>query len=416
MDTSTIFSMLNENKIKQAEKSIARLLRSDLTPHKQAEILIVRAKARLMNARPESALDDLQTARTLDAAQFQKSITLEILGDSYFARFELSPTGFVDRNDIVLSKEAYETIISNDPDYTNIGWVYYQLGRVYLAEANIVKAEQYLHIALLSRSYIQPLVAYCYERLGFIAFYEKRDLPQSINFLSKSIDTCPTDFSRAWLAQVYILRARVYVSSNRNDEALEDVNSALNLTGAQRQSTMKDTFTEALLTKAEILKNVSGREKELISCLEQYMQVSKKPLGVDVTHARAFEMLADAYLVLGKYTRSIEAYNSVLQYNPYHPWELSVYYRISRAYYLNGNYEKAIEAVKYAINTAKRDGQDIDYRLYDLYGNAYFALKQYDKAADAYKTAINIAPDNEEHLSKIRQYYQYSLDLMNQTL
>src|SRR5690606_31103183 len=174
----------------------------------------------------------------------------------------------------------------------------------------------------------------------------------------------------------------------------------------------KPGYTDALLTAAEIAAELDGREKDVINYLKQFIQNSKKPLGIDVTWSRVHEMLGDAQWKCGQAAAALASYQAALEFNPYHPWELSLYYRISRCHYQLKDYEKAIETIERMLQAAAEDGQSIsDYRIYNILGNAYFALKQYDQALKTYKQALEIAPPNAENLDKLKQYYRFAEEL-----
>jgi tetratricopeptide (TPR) repeat protein len=403
-----IEALLHKREVKKAEVLIARGLRSEANHIKQAELFVQRARTRLLTARPEAAIDDLLKARALEENVLDSPINLELLADAYFARFELSSVGFAERSDALQAETLYQRIITDFANYENLGWIYYQLGRVYLTNNRVEEALSCFQQALLSPSHVSPLTAYCYERLGFVAFYEQRDLNRSLTFLSKAVDTYPLNEDRNWLVQVHILRSRVLREMYQPGMALREAEKALNL-ASSRRSDRRATLAEALLTTGELLSTIDGREKDVVSHLEQFLQVCKRPLGVDVTWSRVYEMLGDAYFKVGRFDDSLTAYNAVLQFNPYHPWEVSIYHRIARVYYQIGNYQKAVEAIHRALEVANSDGYDLDYRLYDVFGNAHFALGRYDKAAEAYANALRLAPPNQESIDKIRRYHQFSL-------
>jgi tetratricopeptide (TPR) repeat protein len=173
-------------------------------------------------------------------------------------------------------------------------------------------------------------------------------------------------------------------------------------------------LAEALFTAGEFA--VSLKDAEGYLSVQQFLQVSKRPLGVDVTWSRVHEMLGDAYFRLGQYDEATSSYLAALQFNPYHPWEISVYFRIGRSYYQKRDYVRAVDAIQRMLDAAQAEGEDIrDYRVYDVLGNAEFALGNYEKAANAYLAALKIAPPNTENLEKIRTYYQYAQEL-NQSL
>jgi tetratricopeptide (TPR) repeat protein len=201
------------------------------------------------------------------------------------------------------------------------------------------------------------------------------------------------------------------------DQAVHETEQAIAIATSVR-SERRSSLAEALLTAGELLTLVERREKDVITYLEQFLQITRRPLGVDVTWSRVYEMLGDAYFRVGRYEDAVTAYNAVLQFNPYHPWEISIYYRIGRAYYFHGNYAKSVDAIQHALRIAETDGHELDYHLYDIYGNAYFALKRYDKAAEAYAAALRLAPTNSTHnenLEKLRKYHQFSLDMLQGT-
>jgi tetratricopeptide (TPR) repeat protein len=146
--------------------------------------------------------------------------------------------------------------------------------------------------------------------------------------------------------------------------------------------------------------------------LQHFLQISKKPLGVDVTWARVYEMLGDAYFKTGQYSAAAGSYQAVLQFNPYHPWEVSLYFRIARSYYQQGDYERAVQSVNRMLEAAQAEGQTVsDYRVYDVLGNAQFALGKYDDALEAYRTALHVAPPNADNLDTIRAYHDFAKEL-----
>jgi tetratricopeptide (TPR) repeat protein len=169
---------------------------------------------------------------------------------------------------------------------------------------------------------------------------------------------------------------------------------------------------EALLTAGELLSGLDGRERDVVNYLQQFLQIAKKPLGVDVTWSRVHEMLGDAYFKLGEYGTAAESFQAALQFNPYHPWEVSLRYRIARSYYQHRDYEAAISAIKRMLQAAEIEGETVnDYRVYDILGNAQFALKRYPEAVASYRLALQIAPSNAENVDKIKAYYQFAKDL-----
>jgi tetratricopeptide (TPR) repeat protein len=404
-----IDDLLSKNEVKKAEVIVAKQLRSDLPLHSRSQMLFRRARIRLLSARPEDALDDLQTIQRLVPSEANLPPPLELLGDCYFARFELASLGFADRNDILQAQRLYEQIIQDHPKYANLGWVFYQLGRIWVTINETKAAVQCFQQALLAPSHLSALTAYCYERLAFVAYYEQRDLDQSIAFLNRAVDTYPASGDRNWLAQVHILRSRALRGMKNYEAALSAAELALSL--VSRNNDDRTTLSEALLMSGELLAELKNRDRDVVAILQQFIQNAKKPVGVDVTWSRINEMLGNAYFNLGQYDDAILAYRAVLQLNPDHPWALSLYYRIARCYYQLRAYRAAIDALHQMLEMASTEAELIsDYRVYDILGNSYFALGQYEDAAGAYQTAIRIAPPNAESLSTIQSYYALALE------
>lgn len=406
-----IEDLLARHETKKAEIALAKYLRNDLSQQDRANGLIYRARVRLRSGRPDDAIHDLNTARELAQDNFETPETLELLGDVHLARFEMASVGFADRADTDRAQHYYQRVLDEYPAYMNRGWIYYQMGRLALADNAVERAEARFQQALLTPSHVRALTAYCYERLGFIAFYEQRDLDAALGFLSKAIDTYPASEKQSWLVQVQLLRSRVLHERREYRAALAAAETAVNI-AASSGSDNRLSLAEALLTVGEMLMNFPGRERDAISHLQQFLQISKRPLGVDVTWSRVHEMLGDAYFKLMQYELAAEAYEAALQYNPYHPWEISLYYRIARSYYHQNNYTGTVTAIKQLMSTAENEGEPIhDYRIYDILGNAQFALGQYTEAEASYRAALELAPANAEGLEKIRKYYQFAQEL-----
>ncbi len=409
IDLAVLDKLLDKRDVKKAEVTIAKYLRADLSSSDQCKLMLYRARVRLLGARPDDALSDLQWVQEHCSKLANDVRLLQVLADSYFSRFEQATVGFSDRNDITHAEQIYTQILSDFPSFENAGWISYQLGRIHLVNNRSEDAEQCFRQALFQPSDVTALTAYCFERLGFTAYYERRDSSIALNFLNKAIYTYPATEDTLWLVQVYILRSRILRSSNYV-LALESAEKALNIASSGRRDN-RHALAESLFAVAEVLSEQSNREKEQINHIQQFLQMSKRPLGVDVTWSRAYEMLGDAYFALGQHEEAINSYFSALQFNPYHPWEVSVYYRIACSYYQQSNYHKAIQAIEQVFELSQTDGQEItDYRVYDVLGNAYFALEQYDRATDAYTKAVQLAPPH-ENIDKTRRYLQFAMKL-----
>ncbi len=407
-----IEGLLRQRKIKTAEVKITRALRVTNPAQFQAKLLLLRAQAKLLTSRPEGGLEDISRAALLSPDIMTLPHAQELQADCFFARYELSALGFAERSDWANAERLYTHLLAQFPNYENYGWVLYQFGRLLLSGSQVERAVDSFQRALMKPSHVTALTSYAYERLGFTAFYEQRDFRQALIYLEKAIQTYPSSEDRAWLIQAHLLNGRILRDMHRLDEAVKSANIALKL--AAYRGLARASVLEALFTASEIFSRAEGQEQRVIEVLAQYFQLSKRPPGIDVTWSRAYEMLGDACFLAGLYERAVTAYLAVLQYNPYHPWEISIYLRIARAYYQQGLYETAAQAVQRAINDAKAEEQTADFQAYDLLGSAYYAMGQFEKAATAFDAALAMIPANDPSTAKITQYRQYAINAAKQ--
>lgn len=388
---------------KKVETLFARWLKMPLNHPERARALMLRAQIRLQVGRTENALEDLREALSLDPALAQDPHALEIEADSIFQQFELAAIGFTDKASLHMAKERYEQIVKNYPHYENMGWVLYQLGRIALIQGNANVAQQQLTAALFKPSPLKTLTSYCFERLAFLAFYEQRDYAQAQTLIQKAIDTYPAQEAPTWMLQAYLFLARIQQTHNP-DAALSTMKSVRTLANTI-QNLPKTLHAEVLFTLAEVLSQRPNAEREVIENLQAFLQISKSPIGVDVTYGRVYEMLGNAFYSLQRYEQALNAYQMALHYNPYHPWEEAIKYRISQLYYLLQNYQKTIQTIEQMLSG---ELLEVDYRLYEILGNAHFALGDYSKARHLYEKVFAVAPNGVD-LSSVKSYYEAAL-------
>ncbi len=402
--------LLGRRDFKRAEILLARHLRTELSAADRAESLLVRARARLLSGRPDDALEDLRDAVALSPALAESPALLELRGDCHLARFELSAVGFADRADTGQARHDYTQLLTRSPDWPNRGWVSYQQARLCLSENDTAQAIAHLHAALVSPSTLPSLTAYCYERLGFIAFFDAHHLNDALAFLDRAVATYPVDQPRVWLAEVYTLRSRVLREARDYAHALESADLALR-TASDCGLAGRDALADAALFAAEIASELHGRESDVVSYVQQFTAASRKPLGIDVTWSRAHELIGDAYLRAGLAAEALDAYQAALRFNPYHPWELKLYFQIARCYYQLQDYARAANAVNVLLRSADEDEPvRRDFRVYALLGNSLYALGEFADAANAYRSALLRAPDHADGLDGLQRYYQDALE------
>lgn len=407
----TIDRILNSGDIRKAEITIAKMLRSELDADIRAQLLVRRSRARLLGGRPDDALEEIQTVFAIQPSFEEMPEVKTLLGDIYFSRFILAEIGFADRNDADLALKYYEDIINRDPHFKQRGWVFYQRGRIYLSEDRVEEAIADFEEGLQKDNNPPYLHAYCHERQGFIYFFEKRQPEIALQHFDDALSVYPAGENAAWLVQVHISRSRVLREIGDYENALDAASQALTSLDPSAAD-FRQTLTEAHLAVGEVLALLPNREAEAIDHLLQFLQTSKRPLGVDVTWSRVYETLGNLSLKLDRYEQAIEAYQASLNYNPYHPWEVNLHYQIARCYYRMRAYERVIASMEKMRHTAQEEQQPItDYRVFNILANAYFALENYQEAAYAYRIALNLAPSSADNLDKIATYLRFSEEL-----
>ncbi len=399
---SQLQQLLVEGQVKRAEVLLARMLRTaEPSQTIYAELLALRARLHIMVGRPQNALEDLATLEKY--AQDDVEL-LQLRADAHFARYEQATVGFAQKADLEQARQLYARILEDDPQNSDIGWVQYQLGRLTLIDDDVLGAIRYFEQALASEESPQhpELNALCYERLGFIAYYELRKLPQALGYLEQAMNEYPPEEPRGWLIQVYLMRARILREQDLT-AAYTAASEALQI-ASNETSKSRSAVIEALFAIAEILAEMPGREQELIATIKRFIQMDKAPIGVDVTWSRVYEMLGNAYMALLEYTQAIPAYQEALRFNPYHPWGETLQYRIAVAQYQLGQYAETTTFLKQLL---EQGVETETYRIYALLGNAQFAMGAFAEAQQSYELALQNAPTGID-TSTIQAYHEAS--------
>ena len=407
----TVRELLHQQDVKRAEVVISRLLRTDLTRDQIAELLALRARAHLLSANPEQGLKDLLHLQEIAPDTYNEPAVQEIVADCNLARFELAAIGFTDRTHLRKAQQIYRALIDEHPHYENLGWVMYQYGRSLLAADDVDQAVILFQKALNNSSHYDTHKANCYERLGFIEHYSRRDFERALELLNMALAVYPTGADPVWLVQLHLQRARILQAASQPDTMVKVINAAIKIALNELQSD-RAFVSDTLFTAAEMVASVPGFEQRTIALLEHFVQISNRPAGINVTWSRAYETMGDMYFELGRYSDATAAYNTALQFNPYHPWAVTVHYRLAKSQYQQGNYAGAVTVIQRMIDQAGAESSPItDYRVYDILGNALFALERYPEAAEAYQAAMSLAQESAEGLDKIKLYYHFSRQL-----
>lgn len=389
---------LDGRNVKRAEVAIAKQLRAELDDLDQAALLWRRAQARLLNARPDDALQDVQSSIDLSPALANEPHIQTLLGDIFFARFELAPPGFLDRTDAEIAIKHYEAALEKDEGLQK-AWIYYQLGRIALSDDDSSLAERYFRLALREPNEPADSHALCYERLGFLALYERRDPSQALQHFQAATKLYPPDDSLDWQVQVFLQISRAYLGLYAYDEAVQAARQALRL--ATTPSLAQTMLPEAYITVGEVFSQIPNRENEAIEHYLNFLQSTSRPQGIDVTWSQVHEAIGMLSMRLTRYQQAAQSLEKALQFNPYHPWELTLKKHIARCYYHVNDYDRALDILETVFD---EDTTIDDWQLYQLYGNSLYGATRLQDAIQAYRKALQLAPHGALGTKQIRTY------------
>lgn len=166
-------------------------------------------------------------------------------GDIHFARFELAPVGFTDRNDTDSALSCYLEAEQKSPNHPLIAWVYYQIGRIHLSQNHVSQAEQSFERALAAPRRPANIYALCYERLGFIAFFEHREAQSALGYFQQALAEENQD--SGWRVQLYMRLSSAYRELGNHQAALDAARRALreiqgNSSSSSRVTLLKPTL------------------------------------------------------------------------------------------------------------------------------------------------------------------------------
>jgi tetratricopeptide (TPR) repeat protein len=378
--------------IKHSEILLTRELKTTKDKQSRIQLLIQRTRLRLRLHHVDAAWEDfaaIQLAQTqADAPTYRQLVLLE--ADCNLARFETASVGFANRQFLNRSIDLYEWLMSSQDSDEALSWIHYQLGRARMFAMDFFSAAQEFKrsLALPGTGDYPELTAYCYERLGYIEYYEYRNPQLALAYLRRALVTYPDATDDRWRVSVYLLCGRILKETHKIESALDYTKAAFDIT---LQSDDKALLGEPLLAITEILALTSGNDRYIVDVITRYMHFKRRPPGIDLTWGILNDMLGDAYFNLGQYDNAIEAYRDALFFNPDHLTEANVQFKLGRCYYQLRQYRRVEQCVRRGLSEIDREnfGYAESY-LYELLGHACFANGEYDKAITAYEHSIEL--------------------------
>jgi tetratricopeptide (TPR) repeat protein len=373
--------------LKQREATLSRQLKTASTEDVRASLLLQRASLRVQLRHGDDALADLDTIRTTRLLHESDAKFLQVQADCHLMRFETSSVGFADRHELEKAILLYDQII-HDGQADNICWVHYQLGRAQIFAMNFLSAvEQFQQALVLPDATHHPeLSAYCYERLAYVAYFDQRNSKDALLYLQRALDTYPSAAEPLWRASVHLRCGSILRELHMVEPALEATSAAYEIA---RSSENKAIIAEALLAIADLLTMLPGHDYEVIEVVNRYMYFEKRPLGADLTWARLYNIIGDAYFNVGQYSNAVDAYHSVQFFSPDYVSEGQVTFRLARCYYQLRQYKRTQQLAQEMLMDSDNEFVDgTQGHVYELLGNAFFAVGDFKQAENAYEQAI----------------------------
>jgi tetratricopeptide (TPR) repeat protein len=341
----------------------------------------------------------------------QNADAILLTASAYFSRYQHAPIGHARRNDAENALRYYHALITQYPKFNNIAWVYYQIGMVLNALNQQDSACACFRNSLNMPSQDNTVKSYAYERLAHYEFYEKRDFKQAFHLLDLALAVHISQQDKRWLIEAYLFKARIQQVLKQPNSTYQSIETAVQHARVHFRDDTAE-LAEILFTSAELLAQIETYEKESARYMEEYLRLRPKPDGIDVSWSRGNEIVANVRFTEGLYDDALTAYQATLEYNPYHPWHLTIYYQIALCYYQQARYQQAIDTVQNLLEIAHRDNIIMsDYRIYDVLGSAQFALGDFQSASESYRKALSLTPPQPNVIDKIKLYWHYSLQL-----
>lgn len=276
---------------------------------------------------------------------------------------EFMEPSFGEMMDLIKQYEDAEkenrTVFFDEENYDQIVQ-FYQDNREYNKALRVANAamEQY------------PFSSVFYTKTAEILANQKR-FDEALPLLDEAERLDPNDIN------IFLIRADVHLWEGRHAEATEVIEAAMAL------ATEKEDMCELLLEMADIWED-QEKYKEVVVCLKNALQ--NDPLCEE-----ALNRLWFCTELMGTHDESIIFYETLLEESPY---SYLAWYNLGHAYSGIGLYDKAIDALSFAIAI-----EETFEPAHTSSGDVMFITGNNEKALEFYLDAIKISkPDKELYL------------------
>ncbi len=231
-------------------------------------------------------------------------------------------------------------------------------------------------------------------------FYKWDKLPEAL-FLLSQVLAQKGEFRDAekWLRQilkkfpnypkkdkVYWYIARMLELQGRYKDAVRVYDKLLRITAKEN----KGIRLKIYLAKADALMRSKQYHKAIgvfASVLTEFKKYSKLDRG------KILYRLSIAYFYNGDYAKAIESFKDAIKNSPISPWRFKCRYMLGRTYEESGQIQEAIDQYSRIANNRFLGDRKLKSLSWEALGRIYLRLEKYDEAFSALKNARELATD-----------------------
>lgn len=160
--------------------------------------------------------------------------------------------------------------------------------------------------------------------------------------------------------------------------------------------------------KSEILFREAEDDFYYFGNLNSALKKLNMSIELTPTHTKSCVLCADAYYIKGNYKKALENYKKALETSQKNAKILG---SIASCYFSLKEYHRTIKFINKALNEIKEDEFSLFEQLLELKINTYLELKEYEKAIEMYDEVNAIAQK-----TSYKQIYASNFELLNEKL